>query len=81
MRRAMHAAVDALAPAVRLAVEIIQVREGHSCPEALLHMADRALDLAFRLGRVWLAHPRRDPNRDHEIGKARIPPRFVLLHF
>jgi hypothetical protein len=43
-------------------------------------MADRPLDFAFRLGRVRFADTCPDPNRDHEIGKTRIPPWFVLFH-
>ena len=44
-------------------------------------MADGALDFALRLGRVRLADARSNPNGDHEIGKTRIPPGLVLLHF
>jgi hypothetical protein len=37
---------------MRLAIEIIQIRKGDPSPQARLHMADRALDFAFRPGRV-----------------------------
>jgi hypothetical protein len=47
----MHARVDALAPRIRLAIEIIEVGELDSCPEALLDMAHRALHFALGLSR------------------------------
>src|SRR5437588_3444450 len=45
----MHSDIDALAPGVCLAIEVVHIREGDSCPEALLNDPDRALDFAFRL--------------------------------
>src|SRR6266581_3033917 len=35
VRRAMHPGIDALTPDVRLAIEVVHIREGDSCPEAL----------------------------------------------
>src|SRR6266567_5581518 len=52
---AMHPRIDTLAPGVRLTIEIIDIGEGDSCPEALLDDANRPLDLALRLGRPSLA--------------------------
>src|SRR6266852_8715241 len=43
-------------------------------------MADGALDFSLRLWRICLADACCDPNGNHEIGKARIPTRLVLLH-
>ena len=40
VRGAMHAAIDALTPDVRLAVEVINIVEAHTCPEALFCKAD-----------------------------------------
>ena len=51
MRGAMDAGVDTLAPRIRLAIEIVQIREGDPTPETLLDMADGALDFAFGLSR------------------------------
>jgi hypothetical protein len=48
----MHTGIDAFTPRMRLAIEIIQIRKGDPSPQARLHMADRALDFAFRPGRV-----------------------------
>src|SRR5450755_2910892 len=76
----MNAGVDALAPRICPAIEVVQIRESDPTPETLLHMADGALDLAFRLGRVRFADACGNPNGDHEVGKTRIPPGFVLHH-
>src|SRR5437879_7392776 len=56
--RAMHPRIDALAPGVRLTIEIIDIGERDSCPETLLDDADRPLDLALRLGspKIGRAH-------------------------
>src|SRR5207302_10577856 len=81
MRRSMHPPIDALAPDVRLAIEIIDIREGDSGPEALLDHPDRALDFALRLWRKRFADPRSDPNGSHEIRKQRVPPWDFVLHF
>ncbi len=78
---AMDAAIDALAPSMCLAVQIIQIGEADTRPEALFHMAHGALHLALRLRGVSLADPRSHANRDHEVRKARIPARLVVLHF
>ena len=40
VRGAMHAAIDALTPDVRLAVEVINIAEADTCPEALFCEAD-----------------------------------------
>jgi hypothetical protein len=48
---AMDAGIDALAPDVRLAIEVVDIREGDSCPKALFDDPDRALDFALGLSR------------------------------
>src|SRR6266567_6438179 len=78
---AMDPAIDALAPDVRLAIEVVDIREGDSCPEALFDHPHCALDFALRLRSERLADPWRDPNRGHEIRKERVPPRHLALHF
>src|SRR2546423_3634713 len=78
---AMHPRIDALAPGVRLTIEIIDIGKRDSCPEALLDDADRPLDFALRLGSPSLADPWRNADRGHEIGKERVPPWDLVLHF
>jgi len=79
--RAMDPAVDALAPDLGLAIEVLDIREGDAWPEILFHKANRALDLPLRLGRIRFTDAGRDPNGGHEVGKQRIPAWLFLLHF
>src|SRR5579859_2008364 len=81
VRRAMDTGVDALTPSMGLEIEIVQISEDRCCPHALLHVGNGALDFSFCLGRIRLADPCGDRDRDHEIGKTRIPAWFVFLHF
>jgi hypothetical protein len=80
MGRAMDPAVDALTPGSRLAIEVLDIREGDAWPEILLHKADGALDFSLRLRRVGFTDAWCDPNGRHEVGKQRVPARLFLLH-
>src|SRR6267143_5476781 len=77
---AMYSPIDALAPDMGLTIEIIDICEGDSCPEALFDKAYRPLDFAFCLRRICLADPWSYPNRGHEIGKEWVPPRLLVFH-
>src|SRR5215469_255344 len=81
MGGAMHARVDALAPRVCLAIEIVEVREGDPRPQARLDVAHGALDFALGLRRIRLADTRGHPNGDHKIRKTGVPSRLLLFHF
>ena len=81
MGRAMDAGVDALAPDLGLAIEVIDFRERDAWPEILFDKADRAFNFPFRLRGIRLADPWRDANGRHEVGKAGVPARLFLLHF
>src|SRR6266487_1887464 len=66
----MHSCIALLTPGEGLAIEIIQIGEGHSWPEVILDHSDRALDLALRLGRSRFADPSRHTDGSHEIVKS-----------
>ncbi len=51
MRGPMHARVDALAPGVCLAIEIIEIGKADPCPQRLLDVAHGALHFALGLSR------------------------------
>src|SRR6266567_3410298 len=80
MGGAMDTRIDPLTPRVCLAVEIVEISERDSCPEALLHHTDRSLDFALRLWYIRLADAWCDGDRGHKIGKAGIPARLVVFH-
>ena len=77
----MDPGIDALAPDLGLAIEVIDLAEGDAGPEILFDKADGALDFALRLRRVGFTDAGRDPDGGHEVGKVRIPAWLVLLHF
>ena len=49
---------DRLAPAVELAVQVVEIPEGPRQEEVLPDIAERALDLALRFCPVWPTRPR-----------------------
>ncbi|HEU5375174.1 MAG TPA: hypothetical protein VFV38_07035 [Ktedonobacteraceae bacterium] len=80
MGGAMDPSIDALTPQAGLAVEIIEIAKRDPSPEALLGVAHGPLDLPLGLWSVRLTDTSRDPDGDHEVGKARVPTRLVLDH-
>src|SRR5579864_2686941 len=81
MGGAMDTGIDALAPDVRLAIEVVDIGERDPRPQALFDYPHRALDFPFRLRRVRATDPWRDPDGGHEISKERVPARHLALHF
>ncbi len=69
----MRLSIEPLAPGQYLLVEIVEVGEAHTGPEARLQYADGALDLAFGLGRVGAADARRDAQTRHKVAKGGVP--------
>src|SRR6266571_7533757 len=80
VRGAMDPCIDALTPDVRLAIEVINVCEGDSCPIAVLGKTNRALDSSLPFWRIYLADPSRHPNGGHKVGKQRVPAWLFVFH-
>src|SRR5260370_1292604 len=68
----MDTAIDALAPPMGLAIQIIEVCKVDPCPKALLHVAHRAFDLALLLRLLRPSHPPWPCDSEH---KTRHRPR------